>query len=79
MQIAVANSLKGGEPSEGDRLLVPAAYHEVIPAVRTPRTFKARAGAKRPSSATASAKRPLHPAAGTTLAQLKDRNRSLNR
>ncbi len=36
MQIALANSLKGGEPSEGDRLLVPAAYHEVIPALKTP-------------------------------------------
>src|SRR5580698_6876869 len=38
MQIAVANGLKGSEPSEGDRLVVPAAYHEVMPALHTPRT-----------------------------------------
>ena len=37
-QIAVANNLKDGDPSEGDRLVVPAAYHEVIPALRTPQT-----------------------------------------
>ncbi len=78
MQIAVANSLKGGEPSEGDRLLVPAAYREVVPALKTPRTATAKTGVKRPA-ATAAAKRPLHPATGT-LAQLKDHNRpSLNR
>ena len=89
-QIALANSLKDGEPAEGDRLVVPAAYHEVIPALRTP----AKAHAVRSSSgvqaasrkspvrsraaATASARRPVHSAAGT-LAQLKNRNSSLNR
>jgi len=74
MQIAVANGLKGADPSEGERLIVPAAYQEVIPALRTPRT-----ATKTVSSKTkVSAKRPLHPA-GTALAQLKDRNRSLSR
>jgi hypothetical protein len=82
--------LKGGDPSDGDRLVVPAAYHEVIPALRTPRASSkttmskavaSRAGSSKtkPGAAVAvSAKRPLHPAAAT-LAQLKDGNRSLNR
>jgi membrane-bound lytic murein transglycosylase D len=86
MQIAVANGLKGSEPSEGDRLVVPAGYHDVVPAVRTP-AVKVRVGGsvsrkpapKKPSAAAASVKRPVHPAAGT-LAQVKDHNRSsLNR
>jgi membrane-bound lytic murein transglycosylase D len=69
MQIAVANSLKDAEPSEGDRLLVPAAYREVIPALKTPRAAKAKPAVKR----------PVHSASGT-LAQLKDHNHSsLNR
>jgi membrane-bound lytic murein transglycosylase D len=79
-QIAVANGLKDVAPLEGDRLLVPAAYHEVIQALRTPRKSNAKTGAARSSgNAPASAKRPVHPATGT-LAQLKDQSRSsLNR
>jgi membrane-bound lytic murein transglycosylase D len=89
-QIAVANSLKDSEPSEGDRLVVPAAYHEAIAALRVPavRTAKTQVRATRSTSHTAnaspgktqakatvasrprtsstvSAKRPLHPVAGT--------------
>ena len=86
MQIAMANNLKGGEPSEGDRLLVPAAYREVIPALRHAAAFQRLAppsGLLRASLGSgqdaghkafdraAQAKRPVHPAAGT-LAQLKD-------
>src|SRR5580698_8534598 len=47
MQIAVANGLKGGEPSEGDRLVVPAGYHDATPA---PRTSGVKARAARPAS-----------------------------
>lgn len=91
-QIAHANNLlPGTDPAAGDRLIVPAAYHEVIPALHTPRAGrtpvrtasrgKARgthagtivASAKRPAG-----HRPLHPTSAT-LAQLKDRNHSLNR
>jgi len=50
-QIAVANGLKDGQPPEGDRLVIPAAYHEVVPALRTPRTAaNAKSRAARPSS-----------------------------
>src|SRR5579863_9868149 len=49
-QIAAANGLKDGEPSPGDRLVVPAAYHEVIPALHTPQN--ARASGKTPVRAT---------------------------
>jgi len=92
-QIALANSLRDGEPAEGDRLVVPAAYQEVIPALRTPVKAKARVvssssssvltAARKPAvrsraAATVSVKRPVHPATGT-LAQLKNRNSSLNR
>jgi membrane-bound lytic murein transglycosylase D len=90
-QIAMTNNLKGGEPADGDRLVVPAAYHEVIPALRTPRTstkttmskaVSSRAGSSRTKPRAAavlvSAKRPLHPSTAT-LARLKDGNRSLNR
>jgi membrane-bound lytic murein transglycosylase D len=91
-QIAMANSLKDGLPSEGDRLVVPAAYHEVIPALKAPRVVKAKtrvltasgkppvirsASARNRSTATASAKRPLH-STSATMAQLSP-NSSLNR
>jgi len=90
-QIAMANNLKGGDPADGDRLVVPAAYHEVIPALRTPRASSKTTMSKAVASSNAgtsktkprgavsvSAKRPLHPATAT-LAQLKDGNRSLSR
>ncbi len=87
-QVASANDLKD-EPAPGDRLLIPIAYHEVASPLRAP---KASAGKRtrsssvmasgkasaKPHSATVSARRPLHPAAGT-LSQLKDQNRSLIR
>jgi membrane-bound lytic murein transglycosylase D len=84
-QIAMANNLKGGDPAEGERLVVPAAYHELIPALRTPRAAskttmsKAVSSKAKPRAAVSvSAKRPVHPATAT-MAQLKDGNRSLNR
>ena len=93
-QIARVNNLNGDDPAEGARLVIPAAYHEVIPALRTPHASRAaskgktRAGASSSHVVTArkapvkgrvvASHRPLHPAAGT-LAQLKNRNRSLNR
>jgi membrane-bound lytic murein transglycosylase D len=76
MQIAMANHLKGGDPSDGDRLVVPAAYHEVMAALRTPKATVSKA--KPRTTLSVSAKRPLHRAT-TTMAQLKDSNRSLNR
>ncbi len=36
--IATANSLSGTDPNTGDRLLIPAAYHEATPALRVSRT-----------------------------------------
>jgi membrane-bound lytic murein transglycosylase D len=85
VQIAMANNLKGADPSEGDRLLVPAVYREVIPALRTPgaasKTTMSKAvssKAKPRAAVSVSEHRPLHPATAA-LAQLKDRNRSLNR
>jgi membrane-bound lytic murein transglycosylase D len=78
-QISLANNLKGTDPNEGDRLVVPAAYKEVVPALHTPRT--AARTAKKPvrtTAVTAPAKttpvathRPLHPATAT-LAQFKN-------
>jgi LysM repeat protein len=38
--IAVANSLSGNDPSTGDRLLIPAAYHETTPPLRVSRAHK---------------------------------------
>jgi len=88
-QIEHANNLTAGtDPAEGQRLIVPAAYHELIPALHTPRTrvrmaSKSKAHSTHTGTVVASAKRPatrrpLHPASAT-LAQLKNRNRSLNR
>jgi LysM repeat protein len=93
-QIASANSLKDGDPSFGDRLLIPASYHESAAPVRVPRvqaratrpaagqTHTQSASKKTPvktrATATAAARRPLHPVAGT-LAQMKNGNRSLSR
>lgn len=90
MQIAMANNLKDGEPVEGDRLVVPAAYHEPAPAIRTARARRSSmhtvASAKTPSgrtparsrsAATASAKRPVHRGTGT-LARV-NQSGSLNR
>jgi membrane-bound lytic murein transglycosylase D len=79
-QIAVLNNLKDNAPSDGARLVVPAAYHEVIPTLRTPKV-QARVTRsasvpvrKRAAATTVAAKRP----AGT-MAQLQARNRSLYR
>ena len=86
-QIAKANKLNGADPVEGDRLVVPAAYHEVIPALRAPRTTKATAKTAvkhKPRVTTVAAGKAgahhgnLHPA-GATLAQVKDQSRPLNR
>ncbi|HEX4136594.1 MAG TPA: transglycosylase SLT domain-containing protein [Bryobacteraceae bacterium] len=55
-QLAAANNLKDSEPSEGDRLVVPAAYHEVVPALRTPRLAGTHAARTSVRSRTASAK-----------------------
>jgi membrane-bound lytic murein transglycosylase D len=86
-QISTANNLQESGPAEGDRLVVPAAYHEVIPALRTPhaartsRTVAAsgKATSKRSAPVTrVAAKRPVHRAAGN-LAQLQGHNQSLNR
>jgi membrane-bound lytic murein transglycosylase D len=73
-QITAVNTLKDSEPGEGDRLIVPAAYKEVIPALRTPRAV-ARAGAKKgsrgASSATVAASRKAPAAAHTTASAAK--------
>jgi membrane-bound lytic murein transglycosylase D len=92
-QIANANNLNGSDLAEGDRLVVPAAYHEVVPALRTPRV-PVRASASRvshvvvashkaPVKKTAAvtsvaAKRPAHHASGN-LAELQGHNQALNR
>ena len=83
-QIAVTNNLQHGEPAEGDRLVVPAAFHETVSAVRTPRVVASKnatakthtsrtltASRKAPAHtvATATAKHPLHKASAT-MAQL---------
>jgi membrane-bound lytic murein transglycosylase D len=87
MQIAVANGLRGAEPSEGDRLVVPAAYREAAPAavrttavkVRSTHPVATRSTVRKPAAVAAQVKRPVHPTTGT-LAQVKDHNRSsLNR
>jgi membrane-bound lytic murein transglycosylase D len=88
-QIVAANNLNGAEPAEGDRIIVPAAYHETAASVRTPRVA-AKTQGRRASTvtashriasaahpATASVKRPVH-AATATMAQVSP-NRSLNR
>jgi len=87
-QIASVNNLKGIEPGDGDRLIVPAAYHELIPALRTPRSAHtqvrtAAKGKTRATHATASvatAKAPVHPVhrAAATIAQVTP-SRSLSR
>lgn len=90
-QIARVNNLGADtDPAEGDRLIVPAAYHEVIPALHTPRgahtvrtAAKGKARGAHSVTVVASAKRPpahrpLH-RTSATLAQLKDGNRSLSR
>ncbi|MGA2713820.1 MAG: transglycosylase SLT domain-containing protein [Bryobacteraceae bacterium] len=87
-QIATANDLKD-EPAPGDRLLIPVAYHETAAPLRTPRAsagkrtmtsavVASRKTSAKPRSTTVSARRPLHPAAGT-IAQLKDQNHSMIR
>ena len=42
-QIALANNLTGADPAEGDRVVVPAAYQEAVPALHTPRLAKTSA------------------------------------
>lgn len=92
-QIAMANALKD-EPSTGERLLIPVAYHETAAPLRTRRVSAARKtvssaviasrrSSAKPRSTNVSARRSLHPAAGTVAqlkdGQLRDQNRSLVR
>ena len=73
-QIASANNLAGSEPAAGDRLLIPAAFHEPAPAART-----AKAKAKTTAAhTTAAARAPVHHNT-TTVAQLKPANHPLDR
>jgi membrane-bound lytic murein transglycosylase D len=72
--IATANNLFGGEPAPGDRLLIPAAYHEPVAPVRVGRAVAARKPATRTlasarkagavHASTVSAKRPTPRTAG---------------
>ncbi len=86
-QIATANKLEAGsELSAGDRLLIPAAFHEPVPAAKakaktTPTTAARKAPAPHTTVAakTTPAKAPVHRPATTTVAQLKDANSTLNR
>lgn len=88
-QIATANKLEASsELSAGDRLLIPAAFHEPAPAVRTaaakPRAKTTTTTARKtqpaaPAHAAVAAKAPVHRPATTTVAQVKDPNRTLNR
>jgi len=84
-QIVAANNLVAdAEPNPGDRLLIPAAYHEAMPQLKAPRTANRapvrsasrKAPVARTAPASASAKRTGHVTAGT-LAELKH-HRSLN-
>jgi membrane-bound lytic murein transglycosylase D len=85
--IATANRLSGSDPNVGDRLLIPAAYHETMPALRTSRFAKsshragkrtmARAGS-RARVTQAAAKKPLHRSTAT-LAEVNRHSHALNR
>jgi membrane-bound lytic murein transglycosylase D len=85
-QIASANSLAGSQPAPGDRLLIPAAFHEPAPAVvRTAARTKvkttttvARKTTTPAAHTTVAAKAPVHRGT-TTVAQVKETNRTLNR
>lgn len=83
-QIASVNELKD-DPAPGDRLLIPAVYHELASPVHKARTstrsvrstVTARKTVAR-AHTTASLHRPLHPS-GATLAQVKTQNHPLSR
>lgn len=81
-QIASANSLEGSEPAAGDRLLIPAAFHEPAAVSRTAKakakTVVARKTQSAPHSSVAPAKPQVHRAT-TTVAQLKPPNHTLDR
>jgi membrane-bound lytic murein transglycosylase D len=68
-QIAAANKLQGNDPLEGAQLVVPAAYHEVIPALRTPASRTSRATASRSSHTGSHA--TTHRASGVSTASRK--------
>jgi membrane-bound lytic murein transglycosylase D len=82
-EVASANEIKD-EPVQGDRLVIPASYHESLPSSQASRTSsrstRSTAAHKAPVKAhtvAVSSGHTLHPAAGT-LAQLKN-HPSLNR
>ncbi|HTA41534.1 MAG TPA: transglycosylase SLT domain-containing protein [Bryobacteraceae bacterium] len=86
-QLASANDLKD-DLAPGDRLMVPAAYHEPAAPARTARTVVKHASTavaasrktmpRTHTTTTASVRRPVHPT-GSTLAQVKNQSRSLSR
>jgi membrane-bound lytic murein transglycosylase D len=90
--IAAANRLTASDPNAGDRLLIPAAYHETALPLKTFRAGRtthrggrrviARSAGARTGSRShvvqSAAKRPLH-RSSATLAQLNHRSHTLNR
>ena len=86
--IASANRISGTEPQPGDRLLIPAVYHESTPVAKrsarsgsrsASRSASARTPARRGSaSSTVAAKRPVHRTAGT-IAQNTHKPKALAR
>jgi LysM repeat protein len=70
-QISTANSLHGSDPAEGDRLVVPAAWHEVTPAVRKPRAPARASAAKSSHTVVASRRAPVKKAAAVTAVAAK--------
>ena len=92
-QIAVANDLKD-DPAPGERLMIPAVYHEPAASTRATRTAARTATTRRASTATTATSRkpvartrvattaavhhPIHPT-GATLAQIKSQPHSLSR
>ncbi len=58
--IASVNGISGTQPSEGDQLVIPAAYKEVYAAVKSPRTATARKSAPKRTTTLAAAKAPAH-------------------
>ncbi len=61
-QISLTNNLNGADPAEGDRLVVPAAYQEVVPALHTPHVGKSTKTTVKSSLANRKAKKAVRSA-----------------
>ncbi|MDP9169030.1 MAG: transglycosylase SLT domain-containing protein [Acidobacteriota bacterium] len=75
--IAAANNLNDSEPTAGDKLFIPTAFHDATVSRTHGAPVRTASSSRKAGATTVAAKRPLHRTAGT-IAQVSRRSHVLN-